>query len=41
MCNNALVHWRSKFASILATSTTEAELISAASFDLQDLDLLI
>ncbi len=30
-CNNALVHWRSKVASILATSTTEAELISAAS----------
>ena len=31
MCNNALVHWRSKVASVLATSTTEAELISAAS----------
>ena len=31
VCNNALVHWRSKVASILATSTTEAELISAAS----------
>ena len=30
-CNNALVHWRSKVASILATSTTETELISAAS----------
>ena len=30
MCNNALVHWRSKVASILATSTTEDELISAA-----------
>ena len=31
MYNNALVHWRSKVASILATFTTEAELISAAS----------
>ncbi len=31
MCNNALVHWRSKVASVLATSTTEAELISDAS----------
>jgi hypothetical protein len=31
MCNNALVHCRSKVASVLATSTTEAELISAAS----------
>jgi hypothetical protein len=31
LCNNALVHWRSKIASILATSTTKAELISAAS----------
>ena len=31
MCNNALVHWWSKVASVLATSTTEAELISAAS----------
>ncbi len=31
MCNNALVHWRSKVASILATSTTGFELISAAS----------
>ncbi len=30
MCNNDLVHWRSKVASVLATSTTEAELISAA-----------
>ena len=29
-CNNALVHWQSKVASILATSTTEAEVISAA-----------
>ena len=29
-CNNALVHWRSKVASILATSTTESELISDA-----------
>jgi hypothetical protein len=33
LCNNALVHWCSKIASILATSTTEAELISAASCD--------
>ncbi len=31
MCNNALVYWRSTVASVLATSTTEAELISAAS----------
>jgi hypothetical protein len=31
MCNNALVYWRSKVASMLATSTTEAELISAPS----------
>jgi hypothetical protein len=31
LCNNALVHWRSKITSILATSTTEAELIIAAS----------
>ncbi len=30
LCNNALVHWCSKIASILATSTTEAELISVA-----------
>ncbi len=30
-CNNALVHWRSKVASILATSTTETEVISSAS----------
>ena len=29
--NNALVHWCSKIASILTTSTTEAELIIAAS----------
>jgi hypothetical protein len=28
LCNNALVHWRSKIASILTTSTTEAKLIS-------------
>lgn len=30
LLNNALVHWRSKIASILATSTTEAELISVS-----------
>ena len=29
LCNNALVHWRSKVASILMTSTTEAAVISA------------
>jgi hypothetical protein len=29
--NNALVHWCSKIASILTTSTTEAELINVAS----------
>ena len=30
LCNNGLVHWRSKVASILTTSTTEAVVISAA-----------
>ncbi len=31
LCNNALVYWRSKIASILATSTPEGELISVVS----------
>ncbi len=31
LCDNALVHWSSKITSILATSTTEAELISVGS----------
>ena len=30
LCNNALVHWRTKVTSVWTTSTTEAELISVA-----------